>query len=217
MGPIAKNPEQRLLDVGCGLGGTAGYLARHGWGQALGVDIDPELIAYASKRYPDVSFRQGSAADLATHFGLAQFDVLYSFNAFYCFAEQGKCLRAMADVAKENATLMIFDYSSPDEYKSGDIFYNDAPLHASAFRPINLSRIDNELAQNGWKLTQTIDVTTQFQGWYEALQAKMATRRGELCSRFGQETFDALFGAYARLLSLMNDGKLGGALLYCHK
>ena len=32
MAPVAKRPDQVVLDVGCGCGGTAHYLADHGWG-----------------------------------------------------------------------------------------------------------------------------------------------------------------------------------------
>ena len=33
--------DHRLLDVGCGIGGTARYVTGHGWGQVTGVDITP--------------------------------------------------------------------------------------------------------------------------------------------------------------------------------
>ncbi|WP_156411958.1 methyltransferase domain-containing protein, partial [Legionella bozemanae] len=43
LSPIAKNSEARLLDVGCGLGGTAHYVQKKGWGTVTGVDIDSDL------------------------------------------------------------------------------------------------------------------------------------------------------------------------------
>lgn len=59
LAPIAKKNSQRILDVGCGLGGTAEYVQRHGWGRVMGIDLDPGLTQYAKTHYPTVSFAQG--------------------------------------------------------------------------------------------------------------------------------------------------------------
>ena len=47
------------LDVGCGPGQIAAYLADHGVAMT-GLDLSPAMIAEARTRHPDVSFVQGS-------------------------------------------------------------------------------------------------------------------------------------------------------------
>ena len=46
---------QSCLDVGCGTGHYAGYLAGRGL-QAIGIDLDASMIAYAKQHYPDATF-----------------------------------------------------------------------------------------------------------------------------------------------------------------
>lgn len=47
-----------ILDLGCGPGHVAHYLASRG-ARALGIDLSPEMIAEARATYPDLAFRTG--------------------------------------------------------------------------------------------------------------------------------------------------------------
>lgn len=51
-----------VLDAGCGMGRVAIELARHGL-DVVGVDLDPDLLAYAGRHRPDLTW---VFADLAT-------------------------------------------------------------------------------------------------------------------------------------------------------
>ena len=48
-------PGGRVLDVGCGLGTEAGYLASSGW-QAVGIDLSEAAIARAAAGHDDAAF-----------------------------------------------------------------------------------------------------------------------------------------------------------------
>jgi SAM-dependent methyltransferase len=65
----AYRPGERVIDVGCGAGGTTIEIARRvgARGSVLGLDLSPALIAAATRRaaaveLPQVSFRCGDAA-----------------------------------------------------------------------------------------------------------------------------------------------------------
>jgi SAM-dependent methyltransferase len=45
--PVPRRASQLLLDVGCGLGGTAKYVQDHGWGTVVGLDVEPDSIVRA--------------------------------------------------------------------------------------------------------------------------------------------------------------------------
>ena len=66
-------PPARVLDVGCGTGHYAGALAGEGY-EALGIDLDPAMIAYAQAHYPAAEFR---ALDMREIAGLGEpFDLV---------------------------------------------------------------------------------------------------------------------------------------------
>ena len=66
---VATLPPGRALDLGCGYGRTAIYLAQHGW-QVDGIDFVPQAIAEAKMRAAaanvagNIQFHVGSVADL---------------------------------------------------------------------------------------------------------------------------------------------------------
>lgn len=69
----------KVLDVGCGAGIFTALLAHHGF-EAVGIDEDPDIVAYAKEmvaylRSP-ARIEQGEAFDLAMYAG--QFDLVYS-------------------------------------------------------------------------------------------------------------------------------------------
>jgi SAM-dependent methyltransferase len=51
---VPPSKDTLVIDVGCGTGGNTGALAKEY--RAIGVDAQPEAIAFASKRFPDAQF-----------------------------------------------------------------------------------------------------------------------------------------------------------------
>lgn len=76
---LPKNKLVTILDVGCGLGDFAEYLARHEYGNIkyTGLDIVPEMIAGAKQKQPNHNFICG---DLFTT-TLPIFDYVFSSGA----------------------------------------------------------------------------------------------------------------------------------------
>ncbi len=53
------NPTSSVLDTGCGFADLYGFLREHGWhGRYIGVDVVPDLLAAARKRYPELELRE---------------------------------------------------------------------------------------------------------------------------------------------------------------
>src|SRR5277367_2108886 len=107
---IPKRPGSWMLDVGCGRGGSAEYLRRHGWGRVEGIDRDGDSIEYARANWPEAGFHVCDVLDLPRSV-TRTFDVIYMLNAFYAFAHQRDALAAIRKVAGPRAQLVIFDYS----------------------------------------------------------------------------------------------------------
>lgn len=54
---VAPQPDSLLLDVGCGLGHLVAGLPC----EAVGLDLSPDMVAAAAKRYPNRTFQVGDA------------------------------------------------------------------------------------------------------------------------------------------------------------
>ncbi|WP_115712661.1 class I SAM-dependent methyltransferase [Legionella sainthelensi] len=151
--PIAKNSEAPLLDVGCGLGGTAHYVKKKGWGIVTGVDIDRNLIERAKTHYPDVQF---VCEDILSSTKLANksFQCIYSFCAFFCFESQEIALKKLSQLSDSHGRLVLFDYSRPDVTSIKSPF--PWSKTASRFNPIYLPELKKQLSAAGWTFKETL-------------------------------------------------------------
>jgi ubiquinone/menaquinone biosynthesis C-methylase UbiE len=63
-------PGATVVDVGCGTGRAVAELAAHA-AHAIGVDLDPAMLAAARSRFPDIDVRAADATDLPLSDGQA--------------------------------------------------------------------------------------------------------------------------------------------------
>jgi ubiquinone/menaquinone biosynthesis C-methylase UbiE len=56
-------PGATVVDIGCGTGRAVAELTEHG-ARAIGVDLDPTMLAAARSRFPDIDVRAADATDL---------------------------------------------------------------------------------------------------------------------------------------------------------
>ncbi|MGV3740549.1 MAG: class I SAM-dependent methyltransferase [Gammaproteobacteria bacterium] len=212
--PINKKKSQLILDVGCGLGGTANYVQQQGWGLVTGLDLDAELIQYANLRYPELSFILDDILKAQTSIQ-EKFDLIYSFSAFFCFTEQKQALKQMACLAKPQAELVIFDYSRfiSQDYISPFPWSNTA----SCFNPIYLPEFEQWLLESGWHLTSTLDISEHFENWYTQLLQLFTTKRAEILRQFDTNLLDKMIFGYQQLLMDIKSHKIGGIIVYADK
>ncbi|MEO8597364.1 MAG: methyltransferase domain-containing protein [Candidatus Solibacter sp.] len=74
LGMLAPQPEERILDVGCGTGQLAAEIARSGAG-VLGIDSSAAMIAQARVKFPAISFETRDVHALAFD---GEFDAVFS-------------------------------------------------------------------------------------------------------------------------------------------
>ncbi len=73
-------PEDRVLDVGTGIGVLIPYILGYGVKYIVGCDLSAEMLAKAKTCYPDVFFWCGDVIDIPSNLG--PFDVVF-FNAMF--------------------------------------------------------------------------------------------------------------------------------------
>jgi SAM-dependent methyltransferase len=96
--PLGLAPEARVLDLACGKGRHARYLAEKGF-DVTGVDISSASIAYARQfEHERLSFFQH---DMRVPFRIRYFDAIVNFfTSFGYFENDGDHLRSLRNVAK---------------------------------------------------------------------------------------------------------------------
>lgn len=92
----ARQVDGPILDIGCGPGQWTNYLHEHGV-MVEGVDPVPEFVEHARSRYPNVTYRVGSAGNLDV-----EDDTLGGVLAWYSLihATPGDLDRLFADIAR---------------------------------------------------------------------------------------------------------------------
>lgn len=212
--PISKDKTQLVLDVGSGLGGTAHYVQTHGWGKVTGLDLDDELVQYATLNYPDTGFICSDILHAHEHIS-EKFDLIYSFSAFFCFKSQFQALKQMVYFAKPQTNLVIFDYSrfSKEAYQSPFPWSKTA----SRFCPIYLPEFEQWLLDTGWRLKTTMDISIHFENWYTQLLQSFEEKREEILSRFDDDVFDKMIIGYHQLLMDIKSHQIGGIIVYAER
>lgn len=96
---IIKSDNQRILDVGTGIGAFLVYYHELGvpYENIVGCDLSAEMLAEAQRRFPEVKFWNGDIIELPASFG--KFDLVV-FNA--CF---GNIFDQLAVLKKSNSVL----------------------------------------------------------------------------------------------------------------
>lgn len=215
---FAHLPHQntsQVLDIGCGLGGTAHYVEKCGWGKITGIDIDPITIEYAKKHYPTIDFYAADVLNVANILN-KQFDIIYLFNSFYAFPQQEKALGELRKVTKSNGSLAIFDYVLGQEgakkpNKCRAVLSNNELVVPY---PIQLQNMEQMLLKTGWQLEFTSDLHNSYLFWYQELVRRIKTKETELKQKFGDKAFALLNEIYTAILMEVEQNLLSGAIIY---
>lgn len=106
----------RVLEVSCGHGGGASYLARtFAPAEYVGLDLNPEGIRYCQQRHlvPRLWFVQGDA--MALPFPDASFDVVVNVEASHCYPDFRRFVDEAARVLKPGGRLVHADLRYPSQ------------------------------------------------------------------------------------------------------
>jgi len=106
-------PHHTVLDVGCGLGGSARYIANEYGCSVVGIDLTDEYVDVAKKltefvKLSDkVSFKQGSAIELP--FPSENFDIVWTEHTQMNISDKEKFYGEMSRVLKPKGRLVFHD------------------------------------------------------------------------------------------------------------
>lgn len=129
---------RRVLEVSCGHGGGASYLARtFAPASYIGLDLNPTGVAFCLERHrvPGLTFLQGDACHLP--FPDGQFDAVINVEASHCYPDFPGFLREVARVLVPGGSLLYADFRFSDGLAAWDDAWENAPLQSIATRDIS--------------------------------------------------------------------------------
>ncbi len=135
----------QVLDVACGTGVLfPDYISRGA--VATGIDISPEMVNIARKKYPEIDVICGDAQTY--DFGKS-FDVVMIYNAFPHFPEPEKLIESLADKLKTGGRLSVAHGISEKELEK---------CHSGAARNISIPLVKKEALAEMMKPWFEVDV-----------------------------------------------------------
>lgn len=99
---IPENPDQSILDLGCGTGALTGQLAALG-SRVMGVDSSPEMIEKARKNFPRLSFQVCDALNLPFE---GEWDVIFSNAVFHWISDHDRLLENIKKALRPGGLLI---------------------------------------------------------------------------------------------------------------
>ncbi len=111
-------PDQSILDVGCGLGGSARYIADQFGCSIMGLDLTKEYIDVAKKLTEfvgltdKISFKQGSALELP--FPSGHFDIVWTEHTQMNISNKERFYGELSRVLKPKGRLVFHDIFAGD-------------------------------------------------------------------------------------------------------
>jgi len=212
LSPFPKDSQRLILDVACGLGGTANFIQKNGWGKVIGFDIEPASIEYAKRTYPEIEFHVSDVVDIANIFPNKKFDMICIFSSFLVFNDQKTALEKLNAIAKEDAQLVIFDYIDLMPINTNPLIKKE-PKNA-AFLPLRLDDINTMLEETGWKSAQLKRMDNKFEGWYSDLLERIKNIKNEFIKMHGEMEYNKVLNRYTSFYEAFAFRTLGGCALY---
>ena len=140
-----RSDGNTLLDVACGTGSHVPYL-RDDFAYE-GLDLDPDMLALARKRFPDMPFHQGDMVDFTLG---RQFDVVTClFSSIANVKTEPRLRQAVANLAghlRSGGVLLVGAFLSPQEWIPGHphaLFVDQPDLKLAR---LNVSGIEGNVA-----------------------------------------------------------------------
>lgn len=199
--------ESRVLDLGCGNGNVAIWLAEKSKCEVVGVDLSDVRIANArslAQEYPSlrVSFEVGSATDLA--FPDESFTHVWSQATIYHVHEREKAVQESARVLQEGGTFIADDLVTPVDQVSDEA--NKYIYERLLFSPtFSAEKYRKTLADFKLLMLQQDDITEHLAKSYRLL------------SVLAQEHSARLHEAYGHMARLIEEGQLGWTFMRAEK
>jgi len=201
--------DAKVLDIGCGTGGSAFLMAHEHNATVLGLDLSANMLGQAIDRLAEsdndsirdqVKFEllDATTADLPE----GEYDVIYSRDAILHIGDKAGLFARCMKWLKPGGRIMISDYAvgggADEEF--------EAYLADRQYQLTTVSNYGAILTAAGFADVVARDATADFVHWLKVELERMNTHKEQLLSEVGQEAFDKLEGGWKAKLVRVEKG-----------
>ncbi len=116
---MSLSEDQQVLDVGCGIGGAARYIASEVACRVAGIDLTPAYIQIAQTLTHRVGLDDKAAFEVASALAMPfedeTFDAAFTFHVAMNIRDREGLYREIARVMKPGATFCVYDVMKKNE------------------------------------------------------------------------------------------------------
>ncbi|XP_073676428.1 phosphoethanolamine methyltransferase isoform X3 [Garra rufa] len=208
---------QKVLDVGCGIGGGDFYMAKTFGVDVLGMDLSSNMVEIAMERavmekVPLVQFEVSDATK--RRFPDATFDVVYSRDTILHIRDKVDLFRKFYSWLKPGGKLLISDYCCGE--KPWTPVFQDY-VNQRGYILYTPQRYGQFLSEVGFSNVRAEDRTEQFIQVIKAELQRAGEMKQEFIQEFSQEDYDAIVNGWTEKLQRCETGDQRWGLFYATK
>lgn len=189
---LSLKPGQKVLDVGCGIGGSGFYMVKNFKVEVLGVDLSKNMIDTGKQRAQE--FKDDKVefvvADITTaDYKPESFDVIYSRDTILHIEDKKTLFANFFKWLKPGGELLISDYCCGTGELSEAMKAYVAKRHYHLLTPADYGKL---LEQVGFVGVKAVDNTKRFIEVLKSERARFETDKSIFLKDFTKEDFDYL-------------------------
>uniref|UniRef100_A0A672Z467 phosphoethanolamine N-methyltransferase n=1 Tax=Sphaeramia orbicularis TaxID=375764 RepID=A0A672Z467_9TELE len=199
-------PGQKVLDVGCGIGGGDFYMAKTFGVEVLGMDLSENMVDIAmeravSEKLPSVQFEVSDATKRT--FSDASFDVIYSRDTILHISDKLALFKRFHSWLKPGGKLLISDYCCGEKPWTPQF---EAYVKQRGYILYTPPQYGKFIQEAGFSNVRAEDRTAQFIKVIEDELQRVDAIKDEFIEEFSEEDYLAIVNGWREKLGRSRSG-----------
>lgn len=210
-------PGQKVLDVGCGIGGSAFYMVKNFHVDVIALDLSKNMIDIGKERAKEFGDErvQFLLADVTTaEYTAESFDVIYSRDTILHIKDKESLFRNFLKWLKPGGRLLITDYCCSSGEHSDRFKAYVAQRQYHLLTPESYGKL---LEKVGFSAVKAEDRTQQFVDVLSREKARTESSSEEFQKEFSKNDLDALIKGWGEKLVRCADGDQKWGMFFARK
>jgi len=205
------------LDVGCGIGGSAFYIANTFHAHVLGMDLSTNMINFALQAYEcsKSSLVQFEVSDCTKRdFPAERFDAVYSRETILHIKDKKTLFKKILSWLKPGGQLLVTDYCcSPGKHSEQFKKY----LEQRQYHLVDVESYGKLLREVGFEAVTVEDRTEQFGQIIEGELKSFEKSKDQFIKDFSEDDYSSMFNSWSNKLSRCRGGEQTWGVFYARK